>query len=220
MLHTYEVPTTVKIHYIPEPEPALQKLSLENVEIPSHADLQVETFHPYRFLPDLVRSSLLVAIFIAIALVLFCYRHSIQSCFKGFCPKRRPPPEDNPLDEPPAYQMQPDDTKPDQTTQVKKHKRAKSMSNLAIENLQNTLKESIQSLRESITNLTRSKSTPDVSQLQLEVPVETTYVPQAPVDNPITAECEQREQIRLYYQPPNSILKPQKVLFSSDTKHD
>jgi hypothetical protein len=77
LLKTFPQPEKVTIHRIAKEED-LPELSLTDVQLPTHAQLAVEAFHPLRSIPFLMRLACLLVIISIIATCLFCFRHRLK----------------------------------------------------------------------------------------------------------------------------------------------
>ena len=77
LLNTFPKPEKVTIHRLKEEED-LPELSLTDVQLPSHAQLAVETFHPMRSIPFLARLACVFAMILALAIAAYCMRQRLK----------------------------------------------------------------------------------------------------------------------------------------------
>jgi len=88
LLRIHPIPTDVVIHRLPEFTP-IKPLSLEEVQLPSPAQLTLQAFHPHHSFPFLVQASVLIGFFLVILLILYCCRRKVKSmlhtCSCGNC---------------------------------------------------------------------------------------------------------------------------------------
>jgi hypothetical protein len=77
LLKTFPQPEKVTIHRIAKEE-NLPELSLTDVQLPTHAQLAAEAFHPIRSIPFLMRLTCVFVIITAIAVCLYCLRHRLK----------------------------------------------------------------------------------------------------------------------------------------------
>ena len=88
LLNIQPVMTNVTLRFLPPPqleEVVPVSLSFDDISLPSMEDLKLETFHPVRIIPFIIRLGFTIVVILAIIAVCYSCRYTILQCCCSFC---------------------------------------------------------------------------------------------------------------------------------------